>query len=107
MKALLAAVLLIAPIVSRAEPPTKTSGGRFQLIQLSSMRRDQFLLDTQTGKIWSKACYVKTTADVADCDMHAWMLESVEGITGSRDAIIRQAIEIEKMKTAPKEKAGE
>lgn len=54
-----------------------TAGGRFQLIQLNEMRRDQFLLDTQTGDIWRGVC-----ADVkegGECIGHYWQREDVEG----------------------------
>ncbi|MCH8823332.1 MAG: hypothetical protein IH984_07475 [Planctomycetes bacterium] len=27
-------------------------GGRYQLIQLSNMRRDQFMVDTESGMVW-------------------------------------------------------
>lgn len=98
MKSIFIVSLLLVPGIASAQTPPKTTGGRFQLIQLSTMRRDQFLLDTQTGKVWSKVCYVNTSNTPGDCDMDAWMLERVEGITGSRDAILNQAVAIEKLK---------
>lgn len=33
-------------------PALGVNGGRYVLGQISSMRRDQYLLDTQTGRIW-------------------------------------------------------
>lgn len=68
--------------------PSKTTGGRFQLIQLSSARRDQFMIDTQTGKIWSKVCLSGGTPD-GGCDLDAWALDNVEGINISRDELAK------------------
>ena len=38
----------------------------YQLIQLGDFRRDQFLIDKNTGRVWNKVC----SGDVkgADCD---------------------------------------
>lgn len=33
-----------------------TVGGRYQLVQISQARRDQFLVDTQTGRVWNVVC---------------------------------------------------
>ena len=41
--------------------------GRYQLVQLSDMRRDQFMVDTQTGRLWEVVC-VKPGQNVGECD---------------------------------------
>jgi hypothetical protein len=38
---------------SRSFPVLAAPGGRYVLGQISSFRRDQFLLDTQTGRVWT------------------------------------------------------
>jgi hypothetical protein len=42
-------------------------GGRFVFGQISSGRVDQYLLDTQTGKVWQMQC-AKKAADGFSCD---------------------------------------
>jgi len=44
------------PVTLQNPPPQ----GRFQLIQLSDMRMDQFLLDTETGRLWQLSSDSKT-----------------------------------------------
>lgn len=54
----------------------------FQLIQLGELRRDQFLVDKSTGRVWQSVC----TGDVAgpDCKgMIIWDEMYVDGITPS------------------------
>lgn len=78
----LLAVLLSLLFYSRAfgkTPPMSTTGGRFQLVQLSDMRRDQFLIDTESGRIWESVCSGKATG--ADCDgVMLWREMLVEGL---------------------------
>ena len=33
-----------------------TQGVRYQLVQLSEYRRDQYLVDTETGRVWVIVC---------------------------------------------------
>jgi len=75
-KNLILIMLLFSPTSFGAAKNTSTVAGRYQLIQLSDMRRDQFLLDTQTGKIWSRTCAVSTDAD---CSISYWSEELVAG----------------------------
>ncbi len=88
-------VILLACLISvSAAAQEKTSGGRFQLIQLSNMRRDQYMIDTQTGKVWAKVC----TAPIGDdCDASAWTLNDVEGITASRIQIQKTAEAVQRL----------
>lgn len=58
--ALLRAVLFSSQSFAQAASGSKrgagTKNGRFQLIQLSDFRRDQYLLDTETGHMWQPVC---------------------------------------------------
>jgi hypothetical protein len=65
----------------------QTTGGRFQLVQLGDMRRDQFLLDTQTGKMWARVCLKIDSETPAGCAYSAWRIEDVQGITASMEDI--------------------
>lgn len=74
------------------------------MIQLSDMRSDQFLLDTQTGKVWQRRC-IQQRGD--ECTSTAWMIDDVEGITISykelQDSIKKDIwIDDTKPKTKPK-----
>lgn len=69
----------------------KTEGGRFQLIQLGDMRRDQYLLDTQTGKLWTPVCQ---NGSGADCDYKAFMEVDVEQISISKKEIYKKSEEL-------------
>jgi hypothetical protein len=73
------ALLLVLPFVVSAGQNTKTGNtGRFQLIQLSDARRDQYLLDTETGRVWQRTCVRGLNG--ADCGLPAWRYDLVEGI---------------------------
>lgn len=58
---LLLGVAALIAAIRFATPPA----GSYQLQQLGEYRRDQFLLNTQTGRVWNKVC----TGDVtgAEC----------------------------------------
>lgn len=58
---LLLGVAALIAAIRFAIPPT----GSFQLLQLGEYRRDQYLLDTQTGKVWVSVCW--GTVSGADC----------------------------------------
>jgi hypothetical protein len=73
--------LLISSLVYAGKSNTGTNSGRFQLIQLSDMRRDQYLLDTQTGKLWTNVCYLK---EGDDCEISAWSPEDIIDINANR-----------------------
>lgn len=51
------------PVPASSQVPANDSvgtlsapGGRFVFGQISSYRRDQFMLDTQTGRLWQMVC---------------------------------------------------
>lgn len=52
--------LIFSPLHAKGTSPI---GGRFQLIQLGEYRRDQFLIDTETGRIWNSICVVTGSPD--------------------------------------------
>ena len=88
-------ISILFPISAQAQKAlnTSTAGGRFQVIQLSDFRRDQYLLDTQTGKMWSKNCLVSSGED---CAYSAWRPEAIEGITHSIKQLAQEQESFEK-----------
>lgn len=64
------------------EKPPEPKVGRFQLQQISTFRRDQFLLDTATGRMWTNVC-VKPGKQAGDCAQSYWAEESVENISAT------------------------
>jgi hypothetical protein len=62
------------------------SSGRFQVVQLSQMRKDQILIDTQTGKMWKYTCF-KTSAD--GCSVEAWAPEMIIDINTSYEKVFK------------------
>lgn len=54
LPALLALILLAGPVFAQDKPSSilAAAGGRYVFGQISSMRADQYLLDTQTGRVW-------------------------------------------------------
>lgn len=52
-------------------PALSASGGRFVFGQVSEARRDQYLLDTQTGRMWRPVCVVKDKDDATKCMLNA------------------------------------
>jgi hypothetical protein len=66
-------------------PPPKVAKHDFQLTQLGEFRRDQFLVDKSTGRVWQSVC----TGDVSgpDCKgMLIWDEMYVDGVTPSDSA---------------------
>lgn len=55
--------------------------GRFQITQLSDYRRDQYLVDTQTGRIWQNMCVEKADKE---CVQDAWIEKFVENNPASK-----------------------
>jgi hypothetical protein len=57
-----------------------TPGIGFSLVQLGALRRDQFLVDQRTGRIWQSSCMGNMSG--ADCSgMIVWQEMYVDGIT--------------------------
>jgi hypothetical protein len=61
---LLGAAALVAAIAF-----TAPAAGSYQLYQLGEYRRDQFLLNTRTGKVWEKVCIGTTSGATCDGDL--------------------------------------
>lgn len=78
MKILIFITVLFSSATFAKSNNTGTSSGRYQIIQLSEMARHQYMIDTQTGKIWNKVCAV---FDSTECASSAWVPEDVVGIT--------------------------
>ncbi len=74
-------VLMLFPLMGFGAAKNQgTSSGRFQLIQLSDFRRDQFLIDTQSGQLWRITCAVQANSGgSAECGFSYWSEEIVEG----------------------------
>jgi hypothetical protein len=51
--------------------PLATPGGRFVFGQISQFRRDQFMLDTQTGRLWSMTCVRFSKDNPSECEARA------------------------------------
>jgi hypothetical protein len=85
---LLAAASMFLRVVAESEQqtrayPTEASPKHdFQLIQLGQFRRDQFLVDKASGRVWQSVC--SGNVNGADCDgMLIWDEMYVDGITPS------------------------
>ncbi len=63
-----------------AQPPAAFPEHSFQLVQLGEMRRDQFLYDKRTGRIWNSVCTGQVSG--ANCSgMLVWQEMYVDGVT--------------------------
>jgi len=71
----------LKPIVS---PPEQHD---FQLVQLGDLRRDQFLVDKRTGRVWQSVCSGKASG--SDCDaMIIWDEMYVSSVTPSDTDVV-------------------
>lgn len=96
-KLIIASIVLLASVThAQKKSNTSTQNGRFQLIQLSDFRRDQYLVDTQTGKMWQKSCFI-SSSDSSECAYGPWMTVDVEDITMDFGAIDKKAKALKKM----------
>lgn len=99
MKTLIAAILLLSSYGhAQKKVNTGTSGGRFQLIQLSDFRRDQFLLDTQTGRTWVNVCSVSKGET---CIYGVWAEQDVVGLNISVGSYLEKSDKLEKISKEP------
>jgi hypothetical protein len=95
MKAILISLIVLMALPAAAQKASKD--GRFQVLQISNMRRDQILIDTQTGKMWHYTCLVRDSSDASECASSAWMADEIEGITKSKKDIYKEAMELERI----------
>ena len=91
MKTLLILIISMAAMDASAAEPKGSTGGRFQVIQISEFRRDQYLIDTQTGRLWSRSCAGPMTEGICN-GFNVWEEEIVEGINWTRQEV-KKAIE--------------
>ena len=74
------------PVAEINETPPAKRG--FQLVQLGDFRRDHFLVDADTGRVWQSVC----SGDVknGDCDgTMIWLEMCVEGTTTSKNSMLK------------------
>lgn len=76
----------------------KSEWGRFQIMQLNDAVRSQYMIDTQTGKIWNRQC---GSSKNGECTYFVWSAEDVEGITISKEKVIQKALEYDKLYQNP------
>lgn len=76
------AVLLLLTGLAFAEPGTTLGGsGRYTFGQISSFRSDQYMLDTQTGRVWKMVCLVPGTGS---CNKEGFQpISYIDRFTGS------------------------
>lgn len=86
---ILAAIFFSSEIFAAAKNNQTSFNGRYQLVQLSDFRRDQFLLDTQTGQLWSKSCEVPGD-DKSECKYSIWIQEDIVGINATLNDVIKR-----------------
>lgn len=65
----------------------KSENGRFQIVQISDMRRDQYLIDSQTGTLWTSVC---VSRQGEECVYSAFTKVDVEGINVSYKEIFQK-----------------
>lgn len=78
MKRVATLALAIISSAASAQPAAdaigqlSAAGGRYVFGQISAMRRDQYLLDTQTGRVWQLVCAEKDKNDSSKCNLTAF-----------------------------------
>lgn len=74
-----------------SQPPEQVHPGRFQVLQLGSMRRDVYLIDTHSGRMWARVCMVSSKGSGPDCAFDAWRHEAIEGINYTQQELNEMA----------------
>lgn len=72
-------------IPSSEGPSSCNAPGRYILVQHPTIRADQFLLDTCTGRVWNKVTYTDVKADVwqpiprvdSEMELAQWQLQQI------------------------------
>lgn len=76
-KLIFLATLLAQMTFANADPSSppgsvlSSSGGRFVFGQVSEYRRDQYMIDTQTGRLWQMVCAERSKDDATKCESSA------------------------------------
>ncbi len=83
MKNTIVICLILLPIYSFAQKKQNvgSTGGRFQIVQISDFRRDQFLIDTNTGRLWTQTCAKPSKPTPAECGLYVWQEEMIDDIS--------------------------
>jgi hypothetical protein len=72
---LIAAYAIAATATAQTPSPQNSvlnaAGGRYVFGQISELRRDQYLLDTLTGRLWLQICAVPRKDDPNQCAVSA------------------------------------
>lgn len=100
---LLIAAFLIVPVLASAKASNASSvGGRYQVVQLSDMRSDQVLIDSQTGQTWHHECYVKgSDSSASACEYLVWVKDDAQDINKSYKQLLQTAAGIKKLMESP------
>jgi hypothetical protein len=64
--------------------------GRFVLKQISDFRRDQYMIDTATGRLWVLSCE-KEVKDNSDCGNMLLVPVSYVTLDGGEDGVVADA----------------
>ena len=72
---LIAAYAIAAAATAQTPPPQNSvlnaAGGRYVFGQISELRRDPYLLDTLTGRLWVQICAVPHKDNPSQCAVSA------------------------------------
>lgn len=85
---LLAALTSLSVIAQTpaVHPTTLSSAaGRYVFGQINGMARDQYMLDTQTGRLWQLVCAKRDEADSSKCDVLVLQAVSYSSAPGLSD----------------------
>jgi hypothetical protein len=81
------------PPVAVATPVPQPAAADFHLVQLGTMRRDQFLVDRRSGRVWRSVCLTSGAAMTGgvtrgpDCNgLEMWEEMYVDGVTPPESA---------------------
>jgi len=80
MKKLIAILLLLS---FNAHAKNRTDGGRFQIVQPNEMRADQYLLDTETGRVW-QMIGISEDGKIISKEFHEMFIENLPTSQGAK-----------------------
>lgn len=72
---MLAVTIVLMQGCSNESRPPVSEVDRYKLIQLGTMRRDQMIFDSATGRVWRVVC-AETVTKGADCNKLVWQEET-------------------------------
>jgi hypothetical protein len=86
--AVIAALASAAPDPRPVKDHSSERASGFQLVQLGELRRDQFLLDGKTGRVWVRVCSGVMQGGECSGQM-LWEEMCVQGVTPYSSSICR------------------